>query len=540
MFSCRAAWQRCGPLARRAAYRLPLDVQRRPMSSVPGGSGENIVYALLCGGAFVGAVSYAYSTVTSDGARFNERIAEIQARPKTEWTPKPWPPKSPDDAEGEEEEEAAAEEATEEVAVVEEEAPAASDGEAEAIVEAIAEAVAEAAEVVAEAAEEVAEAAQEVETVAEEVAEVAETVEEAAQAIAAEEPEHNVLLAAASTLEIPKILDEKEDDAHEILASPEAKPPEEIAPRDDASKPIEEKESAAVEDMPAPVEAEPVAEDAPAPAEAEPVAEDAPSPVEAEAEPVAEDVPAPVETEAEPVGEDVPAPVETEAEPVGEDVPAPVEAEPVAEDAPAPVEAEAEPVAEDAPVSVEAEAEPVAEDAPAPVEAEAEPVAEDAPAPVEAESVSEAALVPEEAEAVVQESQECFVPDVCAAEVVETNASESGVLVEESLGLVGGEGEDIKLSAEVSPNAEVLLVTPDATAPNTEGVDPTLNDPVCVETTAGEPKKEYIVVVLEGKPKTEKKPKVLGVGTMTGRIIPAPDDVPASEDKRRLLRMQMQ
>lgn len=36
----------------------------------------------------------AYSTVTSDGARFNERVAEINARPKTEWTPKPWPPKS--------------------------------------------------------------------------------------------------------------------------------------------------------------------------------------------------------------------------------------------------------------------------------------------------------------------------------------------------------------------------------------------------------------------------------------------------------------
>ena len=28
------------------------------MSSVPGGSGENILYTLLCGGAFVGAVSY--------------------------------------------------------------------------------------------------------------------------------------------------------------------------------------------------------------------------------------------------------------------------------------------------------------------------------------------------------------------------------------------------------------------------------------------------------------------------------------------------
>ncbi|CAF96435.1 unnamed protein product [Tetraodon nigroviridis] len=95
MFSCRAAWQRCGPLARRAAYSLPRNViQRRPMSSLPGGSGENIVYTLLCSGAFVGAISYAYSTVISDGARFNERIAEIKARPKTEWTPKPWPPKS--------------------------------------------------------------------------------------------------------------------------------------------------------------------------------------------------------------------------------------------------------------------------------------------------------------------------------------------------------------------------------------------------------------------------------------------------------------
>uniref|UniRef100_A0A672YW71 Uncharacterized protein n=1 Tax=Sphaeramia orbicularis TaxID=375764 RepID=A0A672YW71_9TELE len=52
------------------------------MSSLPGGSGENIVYAILCGGAV--------STVTSDQARFNERIAEINARPKSEWEPKPW------------------------------------------------------------------------------------------------------------------------------------------------------------------------------------------------------------------------------------------------------------------------------------------------------------------------------------------------------------------------------------------------------------------------------------------------------------------
>lgn len=40
-------------------------VQRRQMSSVPGGSGENIVYAVLCGGAFIGAVSYVSRQVYS-------------------------------------------------------------------------------------------------------------------------------------------------------------------------------------------------------------------------------------------------------------------------------------------------------------------------------------------------------------------------------------------------------------------------------------------------------------------------------------------
>ncbi|XP_029296960.1 uncharacterized protein mgarpa isoform X5 [Cottoperca gobio] len=97
MFSCRAAWQRCGPLARRAAYRLPRDVvQRRPMSSLPGGSGDNIVYTLLCGGVFVASVSYVYSTLSTDTSRYNDRIEELEARPKTEWVPKP-PPKSGDE-----------------------------------------------------------------------------------------------------------------------------------------------------------------------------------------------------------------------------------------------------------------------------------------------------------------------------------------------------------------------------------------------------------------------------------------------------------
>lgn len=39
-------------------FKLVAVMQRRQMSSLPGGSGENVVYALLCGGAFVGAVSY--------------------------------------------------------------------------------------------------------------------------------------------------------------------------------------------------------------------------------------------------------------------------------------------------------------------------------------------------------------------------------------------------------------------------------------------------------------------------------------------------
>ncbi|KAK5897554.1 hypothetical protein CesoFtcFv8_010606 [Champsocephalus esox] len=229
MFSCRAAWQRCGPLARKAAYRLPGDVvQRRQMSSMPGGSAENILYSLLCGGALVASVSYAYSTVSSDGNRFNDRISEIQARPKTEWVPKPWPPKTGEEEEEEEEEAAAAEE-EEEAAGEEEEAAGeaevgaeeAADGEVESVAEAVAEVVAEVAEVVAEVAEvvaevaeEVAEVAEEVETVAEEVAHAAEAVEEAAEAgaepAAAEESDSNVPLAAASALEAPEITEDKE------------------------------------------------------------------------------------------------------------------------------------------------------------------------------------------------------------------------------------------------------------------------------------------------------------------------------------------
>ncbi|GLD62771.1 calphotin-like isoform X12 [Lates japonicus] len=384
-------------------------VQRRPMSSLPGGSGENIVYALLCGGALVGGVSYAYITVTSDSARYNERVAEVRARPKTEWVPKPWPPKSKDEEEGEEEEEAAEAAGGEAEAEAGEEEAAAADSEAEAVVEEVAEVVAEAAEVVAEVAEGVAEAAQEVEKVAEEVAQVAETVEEAAQAVTepatadAEDSESNVLLAAASTLEIPKTVEVKED-----LAPGDVK----VAPEGETLAPVESKP---VEEI-ATVEAPALLQETPAPVEVVPVVDEAPGPVE---------VPPVVEEETAPV----------EVAPVVEETPALVEVVPVVEEAPAPVE-----------------------------------------------------VVPE---------------------------------VEEALR--HGGAHLVKNWQRASPVVEAAAAAP-------------------LESLAEDPKREYIVVVLEGTAKAEKRPKVLGVGPMTGRIIPAPDDddAPVSEGKRRLLRMQMQ
>ncbi|NP_001314974.1 uncharacterized protein LOC100002196 isoform 1 [Danio rerio] len=188
MFACRAAWQRCGPLARQSLSRAPLgrDVTpRRLMSSVPGGSGENIVYVVLCGGAFVGAVTYAYRTVTADQQRYIDRVSEISARPRSEWKPKPWPPKS----EGNGDEESTVEEAEVESAVEADNSAEVlleteeKSGALESVVEEVAETVAETAELVAEVAGVVEETAQEVAAVAQEVQKVAEEVEAAAEAI---------------------------------------------------------------------------------------------------------------------------------------------------------------------------------------------------------------------------------------------------------------------------------------------------------------------------------------------------------------------
>uniref|UniRef100_A0A3Q3VSU5 Uncharacterized protein n=1 Tax=Mola mola TaxID=94237 RepID=A0A3Q3VSU5_MOLML len=96
MFSFRAAWQRCGPLARRAAYMLPRDGEfnvtaKRNINVFISGK-ELKKYITV---RFFSPLSpQAYNTVSTDSTRFSERIAEIKARPKTEWVPKPWPPKS--------------------------------------------------------------------------------------------------------------------------------------------------------------------------------------------------------------------------------------------------------------------------------------------------------------------------------------------------------------------------------------------------------------------------------------------------------------
>ena len=235
----------------------------------------------------------------------------------------------------------------------------------------------------------------------------------------------------------------------------------------DAILPVEE---APVPLEPVSVKAVPV-EEAPAPVEAVPV-EEAPAPVEAV--PV-EEAPAPVE--AVPV-EEAPAPVE--AVPV-EEAPVPVEAVPM-EEAPAPVEAV--PVEEAlAPV----EAVPV-EEAAAPVEAVQ---LEEAPAPVEVE-----ALAPVEAAPL----EEATPSEVIAAEAASAEAEAS----------VDGSPEPSGLVSAVAPAGDV-------------------DSPVSEETQANEPKREYIVVVLEGAPKSEKNPKVLGVGPATGRLIPGPDDDAPSE-----------
>ncbi|XP_052433356.1 protein MGARP-like [Carassius gibelio] len=83
MMFCRVAWQRLAPLARKTL--TPFSNAVIPMRQMSFGlpvSGTNIAYMVLGGSSLTAALVYAYKTINSDSARYNERIAQLEARPK--------------------------------------------------------------------------------------------------------------------------------------------------------------------------------------------------------------------------------------------------------------------------------------------------------------------------------------------------------------------------------------------------------------------------------------------------------------------------
>ncbi|PWA32487.1 hypothetical protein CCH79_00016656 [Gambusia affinis] len=370
--------------------------------------------------------------------------------------------------------------------------------ETETIVEEAAEVVAEAAEAVSEAAEAVAQVAQEVETAAEEVAKVAEAVEEAAQAVAepsavdAEETQSDVPLAAASALELLKKAEGKDDLAsndQEPLPTEVETPVEKVTPTvtevltsdgDTSVKAVAVSEETVTSEkdgkVSGTVDVAPATE-SPTPLEVVSVEESA---AFAEVAPVAEVLPTPGEVA--PV-EDVPVPIEVSA----------VEAPTTIEEAPVPVEVA--------------------------------PVVEEAPAPIKITAVVEKTLIPAEVVPVVEETSKQA--DVEAVVEEAPVAIEVAPVIDEGPVLV----EVVPVVEETLTRAEVSPVVEEASAP-TEVAPVIQETPALIDSS-----KEYIVVVLEGTPKEEKRPKVLGVGPMIGRIIPAPEDdsTPASEMALELL-----
>nr|XP_040042390.1 fibrous sheath CABYR-binding protein-like isoform X2 [Gasterosteus aculeatus aculeatus] len=74
---CRRAFQRVGPLARRAFRPTSRNAPVRHMAfGVPGGS-SNMAYIVLCGGGVTAAVVYAYKTVGGNGERHEDRLATM-------------------------------------------------------------------------------------------------------------------------------------------------------------------------------------------------------------------------------------------------------------------------------------------------------------------------------------------------------------------------------------------------------------------------------------------------------------------------------
>ncbi|XP_042579425.1 protein MGARP-like isoform X2 [Cyprinus carpio] len=83
MMFCRVAWQRLAPLAHKTLNPFSNAVfPTRQMSFGLPVSGTNIAYMVLGGSSLTAALVYAYKTINSDSARYNERIAQLEARPK--------------------------------------------------------------------------------------------------------------------------------------------------------------------------------------------------------------------------------------------------------------------------------------------------------------------------------------------------------------------------------------------------------------------------------------------------------------------------
>ncbi|XP_077061248.1 uncharacterized protein mgarpb isoform X2 [Siphateles boraxobius] len=84
MMFCRAAWQRLTPVARKSLTPLFSNAVSpiRQMSFGLPASGTNMAYMVIGGSSLTAALVYAYKTINSDSARYNERIAQLEARQK--------------------------------------------------------------------------------------------------------------------------------------------------------------------------------------------------------------------------------------------------------------------------------------------------------------------------------------------------------------------------------------------------------------------------------------------------------------------------
>ncbi|XP_030044464.1 protein MGARP-like isoform X1 [Microcaecilia unicolor] len=100
MHLCRAAWRKLVPLARASSTPLLRNAPLRSMSSssVPGSSGDGLIYYLVVGVSVAGAGFYIYRTLHRDKARYADRASYIEGR-QPEWKAKPWPPQSGNEGE---------------------------------------------------------------------------------------------------------------------------------------------------------------------------------------------------------------------------------------------------------------------------------------------------------------------------------------------------------------------------------------------------------------------------------------------------------